>query len=52
MKRLSMREALRRCRKAGFDVVHKQKSGLVKITHQGDSITVSSRKKDVTRNMQ
>ena len=49
---LSMKAALKLCRKAGCEVVDKPKSSLVKITYGEDSITVSKLEKDVTRGMQ
>lgn len=48
---LSMRKALKLARKAGFKVVNKDKSGMLKFTAPcGDSISVSSRDNEVTKN--
>lgn len=48
---LSMRKARKLAKKAGIDVQDKNKSSLVKLTApNGDSISVSSRDSEVTKN--
>ena len=45
----SYRQAVKAARKAGLKVENKAKTGLIKITADGDSITISNRQKTVTR---
>lgn len=48
---LSMKKALRLAKKVGIDVQHKKKSGMVRlITPDGDSISVSVRDSEITKN--
>lgn len=48
---LSMRKALKLAKKAGIEIEHKRKSGMVKLkAPNGDSISVSARDSEVTKN--
>ncbi len=48
---LSMRRALKLARKAGIEIEHKRKSGMLKLrAPNGDIISVSARDSEVTKN--
>ena len=48
---LAMKKALKLAKAAGIDVVHKQKSSMLKLTApNGDAISISGRDKEVTKN--